>query len=240
MPTVDNYFGDLLEDVKKLLNKPSSQMGGASKPSLPQNSSKSVVEPLQGNPGPFQSPVKGAKNYGDFDPTGKGNVGRVHQGLDLRAPGGTPIFPLASGVVSKVGTDPKGGNIIVIQHPGNYRSYYAHCSSVSVKPGEKVDLKTQIGAVGDTGNSAGAPHLHLQVWRAGSLIDPRSLFSFENQSVFNAKTEKTWLPGAKEVAKNFSMKEHLAPGKKTVVAKSKYDTLSKRVNLYYTKIFENL
>src|SRR5579864_2884292 len=57
---------------------------------------------------------------------------RGHMGVDLRAPGGTPVYPLADGVVSNVGTDPMGGNVVNIQHANGVRTYYAHLSSVSV------------------------------------------------------------------------------------------------------------
>ncbi len=224
-----NFFDKLLGEVKSLFKNPQTLA-----PTSNKNNSK--IEMLSGKAGPFQSPVKGAKNYGSYDPSGHGSVGHVHQGIDMRAPGGTPIYPLASGVVSKVGPDPKGGNIIVIEHPGNYKSYYAHCSTISVKPGDKVSLDTKIATVGDSGSAKGAPHLHLQVWHNGSLIDPASLFSFEKQTVFNAKTEQTWLPGAKEIAQNFNIKDHLSQKPATTRIASRQAKINNKLDLYYSLI----
>ena len=204
-------FSKILNDLKGLVSKKNNR----TQISNPVTQSTYIQSNL---PLIFQAPVKNAKNWGNFDPTGKGTVGRVHKGLDMRAPGGTSIYPLARGVVSKVISDPKGGNTVTITHPNGYKSYYAHMSTISVKPGDVVDLKSLIGTVGDTGNSAGAPHLHLQVWQNGSLIDPRSLFSFEEQSVVNRKVEQAWLPEAKQIAKNWSIKEHLKDEKKPVIA----------------------
>jgi murein DD-endopeptidase MepM/ murein hydrolase activator NlpD len=158
----------------------------------------------------FQAPMRGAlKNSGGFDPSGTGSVGRVHQGLDLRNAGGSSIYSIAPGTVKQVYSDPKGGNAVVIAHPNGYSSYYAHLGSINVHSGDKVDYDTIIGSVGASGNAKGFPHLHMQVWHNGSLIDPASLFNVPPYTPFNAKTEKLWLPGAKEKANRWSMQEHL-------------------------------
>lgn len=159
----------------------------------------------------FQAPLRGPlRNSGGFDPTGKGSVGRVHQGVDLRAPGGTEVFPVAPGSVTKVYGDPKGGNAVVVDHGNGFSSYYAHMGTVAVHQGDKVDYNTVIGTCGASGNAKGFPHVHLQVWRNGSLIDPASVISIPKYQPFDAKTEKLWLPGAKEVADNWNIQQHLS------------------------------
>jgi murein DD-endopeptidase MepM/ murein hydrolase activator NlpD len=158
----------------------------------------------------FQAPLKGSlHNSGGFDSTGKGAVGRVHQGVDLRAPGGTEVYPIAPGKVTKVYGDPKGGNAVVIQHSNGFRSYYAHMGTVSVHSGDTVGYGTVIGTCGASGNAKSFPHVHFQVWRDGALIDPASIISMPAYTPFNPKKEKLWLPGAKALADNWNIKEHL-------------------------------
>lgn len=166
----------------------------------------------------FQAPFRGAlHNSGGFDPTGKGNVGRVHQGVDLRAPGGIDVFPIAPGNVTKVYGDPKGGNAVVIDHANGFSSYYAHMGTVSVHAGDKVDYNTVIGTCGASGNAKGFPHVHLQVWHNGALIDPASVISMPSYKAFDPNKEKLWLPGAKEVADNWNLQQHLGGKNKRIV-----------------------
>lgn len=161
----------------------------------------------------FQNPIRGAvRSSGNYDPTGKGSVGRIHQGVDLRASLGTSIYPIAPGKVSKVYNDPKGGNSIVIVHPNGYSSYYAHCGTINVYSGDNVNQNTVIATVGDTGNAKGKPaHLHLQVWRNGSLIDPAGIISVPTYTPFDPRKERAYLSEeAKEKAANFNLAAHLA------------------------------
>lgn len=158
----------------------------------------------------FRPPLRGAlHNSGGFDPTGKGSVGRVHQGIDLRAPGGTPVYPVAPGTVTRVYSDPKGGNAVVVKHDNNYSSYYAHLGTITVHSGDRVDYDTVLGTCGASGNAKAFPHVHLQIWNNGSLIDPAGVISVPAYTVYNAKKEKLWIPGAQAAAANWSMQEHL-------------------------------
>lgn len=182
--------------------------------------------------GGFQVPIKTEyHNSGGFDPTGKGNVGRVHQGIDLRAPGGSSIYPITSGIVTAVRPDPKGGNTVNVKHPGDMTSYYAHMGTINVHVGDKVNTNTVLGTVGASGNAKGFPHLHLQVWRGGQLIDPASVISVPKYTVFDAKTEKLWLPGAKEQAQAWNLQGHVS--KKNRLASSQADKLLSLAARYY-------
>jgi murein DD-endopeptidase MepM/ murein hydrolase activator NlpD len=143
----------------------------------------------------FQSPIKASwDNLGDFSP-GVATDARHssgHLGVDLAAPKGTPIFPMAAGVVTKVGSGGKGGNTVSIQHADNIKTYYAHCDQVSVKPKQEVDLYTQIGTVGDSGNAQGTtPHLHFQVWKNDSIVNPADFFNVPkyNAAKFSPKSK---------------------------------------------------
>ena len=124
----------------------------------------------------YQSPLKvNWVNLGEFSTgvaTDKRHPGG-HDGIDMQAPAGTPIYPLAAGTVKKTGNTPKAGNSITIEHDEGVKSFYAHCNSISVKAGDKVNLNTVIGTVGNTGNAQGtSPHLHFQVWVNNQLTNP--------------------------------------------------------------------
>ena len=97
-----------------------------------------------------------------------------HNGVDLKAPKGTPIYPIAPGKVILIANTPKGGKNLKIEHEkGQVVSYYAHLDSVSVSNGQEVLLTTVIGTVGDTGNAKGrGAHLHYEVKVNGNHIDP--------------------------------------------------------------------
>jgi len=169
----------------------------------------------------YQVPIKSNyHNSGGFDPTGHGSVGRVHQGVDLRASGGTAIYPIAPGVVTAVQPDPKGGNTINIKHANGLTSYYAHMGTISVHPKEQVNLDTALGTVGASGNAKGFPHLHLQCWKNGVLIDPASIISIPTYTAFNPQKEKLWLPGAKTVADNWNLQEHIDSRRKAIAKRT--------------------
>ena len=100
---------------------------------------------------------------------------RAHMGIDYAAPIGTPIFSVASGKVVHLGYGGAFGNLIILEHPGNYRTYYAHLSNynVELEVGNEVRRGLEIGYVGSTGRSTG-PHLHFELRKDGVYIDPYS------------------------------------------------------------------
>lgn len=162
----------------------------------------------------IQAPIKGSwLSSGGFSlqPTDKRHP-NGHMGVDMRAPAGTPIYPMTPGVVTSVGSSPKGGYTVNIQHANGLRSYYAHCSTVKIHQGDKVNNDTVIATVGDSGNARGTvPHLHFQVWKDNQIQDPASFFSVPKYVPYNPKKENFWLSDtAKQEAKVFNMKSHLA------------------------------
>ncbi len=99
--------------------------------------------------------------------------GRRHTGLDFPAAQGRPVGAAGRGVVSFAGRNSGGyGNLVVVRHRLGYESWYAHLSRITVSVGQPVAGGTVIGAIGSTGRSTG-PHLHLEVRRFGTPIDPR-------------------------------------------------------------------
>ena len=95
-----------------------------------------------------------------------------HNGLDIIAVQGEPVYATASGYVSDVITSRKGqGNVVEITHPGGYITRYAHLSDIQVRKGVQVRKGACVGYVGISGNSF-APHLHYEVIKDGQYMDP--------------------------------------------------------------------
>lgn len=99
-----------------------------------------------------------------------------HNGLDLIAPAGDPVYAVADGVVKEVIKSRKGlGNVVVIDHGNGYVTRYAHLADVEARKGRKVRRGTRLGYVGVSGNSF-APHLHYEVLRDTLVLDPVNHF----------------------------------------------------------------
>lgn len=97
--------------------------------------------------------------------------GRMHNGVDLAASKGTKIYATDGGTVTYAGYKGSFGYMIIINHGGNYESYYAHCSKLLVKKGDKVFQGQNIALVGSTGRSTG-PHLHFEIRYLGTPKNP--------------------------------------------------------------------
>lgn len=94
-----------------------------------------------------------------------------HDGLDIEARIGDPVFAAADGKVITTGFDSEHGNYIVIDHGRQLQTMYLHLSKFDVKPGDAVQKGDLIGRVGTTGRSTG-PHLHYQVMLDNKPVDP--------------------------------------------------------------------
>ncbi len=97
--------------------------------------------------------------------------GRMHRGLDIAAPTGTPIKAADGGTVTYSGWKNGLGYMVEINHGNGYVTRYGHCSKLLVKKGAKVYKGQEIAKVGNTGNSTG-PHLHLEVLKNGVYQNP--------------------------------------------------------------------
>jgi len=97
----------------------------------------------------------------------------MHEGIDLVAPAGTPVYAAADGVV--VGAAPNGryGNWIRIEHGAKLATVYGHLMAFApgIEPGESVVRGELIGFVGNTGRSTGA-HLHFELQVDGKAVNP--------------------------------------------------------------------
>ncbi len=98
---------------------------------------------------------------------------REHHGIDYGAPAGTPILAAADGVVRFSGARGGYGNVVIVSHPDGTETRYAHCRDLGVRVGEAVAAGQAIATVGSSGRSTG-PHLHFEVRRGGTPIDPAS------------------------------------------------------------------
>lgn len=96
---------------------------------------------------------------------------RFHAGVDFGSPYGTRISAADSGKVIFAGWYGGYGNSVIIDHGGGLTTLYAHASRLSVREGQAVTKGQAIAAVGSTGLSTG-PHLHFEVRRNGSPVDP--------------------------------------------------------------------
>jgi murein DD-endopeptidase MepM/ murein hydrolase activator NlpD len=97
--------------------------------------------------------------------------GRLHAGIDIAAPDGTPIRAAESGRVVLAAWTGGYGNYTCIEHSGSLVTCYAHQSRLGTSVGASVSQGQVMGYVGNTGNSFGA-HLHFEVRVNGSPVDP--------------------------------------------------------------------
>jgi hypothetical protein len=98
--------------------------------------------------------------------------GRLHAGIDLRAPRGTPVKASSHGRVIFSGRKGGYGKIIIIVHAGGVETTYAHNSRNLVKVGQRVKKGKVIAKVGRTGNATGY-HLHFEIRQRGKAINPK-------------------------------------------------------------------
>jgi len=98
-----------------------------------------------------------------------------HPGMDLTAPLGSPVYPIADGTVEWTSSISFGyGNHVFIKNNNHLQSLYAHFSAILVKPGQNVTKTTQIGLVGATGWATGN-HVHMEIYQNGIPINPEDV-----------------------------------------------------------------
>lgn len=98
---------------------------------------------------------------------------RAHRGIDFAAPRGTPVYSVASGIVTFAGRQSGYGNLVKIDHPGPYETGYAHLRDYAdgIIEGAAVERGQVIGSVGSTGLATG-PHLHFELYKDGEFVNP--------------------------------------------------------------------
>lgn len=106
--------------------------------------------------------------------------GRTHEGSDIFAPSGTPVFSVTEGYVVDTYFGHRGGNNVMVLGPGGIYYYYAHFERLAadVERGMKVTPDTVLGYVGTSGNAEGTPpHLHFGMYvKKWDAINPYPFF----------------------------------------------------------------
>lgn len=136
-------------------------------------------------PDRFLMPAEGRLSQGFGSASGQFGY-TFHNGLDIAAKIGTPIYAADAGKVTKVSSSGPYGNHVQIEHNVDgqkWTTVYAHMHKVEVKAGQTVSQGEPIGQIGNTGNSSG-PHLHFEIHKgayhfsassAGNAVDPMKL-----------------------------------------------------------------
>ena len=117
---------------------------------------------------PVTGPVTSDFGYRDSPVNGKNEF---HLALDIGAEEGTEIGAFADGVVAYIGEGNEFGQYLKITHANGVSSFYAHCSRLLVRKGDKVTCGQTVALVGQTGNATG-PHLHLTIEKDNVRLDP--------------------------------------------------------------------
>lgn len=117
---------------------------------------------------PLAMPVRDAFRYtSPFGP----RWGRMHAGVDMAGPIGTPVYATAEGVVTFAGWQNGYGRIIKVQHEFGIETRYPHLNAVRVEVGQRVSRGERIGDMGNSGRSTGS-HLHYEVRVDGQAVNP--------------------------------------------------------------------
>jgi murein DD-endopeptidase MepM/ murein hydrolase activator NlpD len=126
----------------------------------------------------LKTPIDGARLSSRFGMREHPILGytTMHRGVDFAAPAGTPIYAAGDGAIAEIGDNGGYGRYVRVKHGNSYATAYAHMSVFArgLKQGSRVRQGQVIGYVGSTGRSTG-PHLHYEVLRDGSQINPVSV-----------------------------------------------------------------
>lgn len=130
--------------------------------------------------GQFTMPVSMARVTSSFGMRFHPLLGfsRMHKGIDIGTPWGTPIHAPADGIVAFAGHGGGYGNLLKMAHGGAIVTCYGHLSRFAVRAGQRVSRGQVIAYSGNSGLSTG-PHLHWEVLRNGVAVNPRG-FSFSS------------------------------------------------------------
>jgi len=121
---------------------------------------------------PSIMPVQGwiIRGYGYHIDPFTGQV-KMHEGLDIAAPAGTPIVSPGGGTVRYAGEKKDYGLCVEIDHGYGFATMYAHCQRIRVNSGMQVRRGDVIAYVGNTGRSTG-PHLHYEIRLSHAAVNP--------------------------------------------------------------------
>jgi murein DD-endopeptidase MepM/ murein hydrolase activator NlpD len=155
---LEGDIGDIQADIQAQIQ--AAQAAAPATPTLP-------AGPVQGESSSgFIWPVSGPV----VSPFGW-RWGRMHEGIDIAVPSGTPVVAVASGTVVYAGWLGGYGNLVVVDHGNGLSTAYAHNTGIVAGVGASVGQGQTVAYSGSTGNSSG-PHVHFEVRVNGSAVDP--------------------------------------------------------------------
>lgn len=117
-----------------------------------------------------------------------------HNGVDIPAPSGTPIYATADGIVGRAQRLGGYGNYVEIEHGNAIQTRYGHMSSYAVVPGQQVKKGDVIGYVGSTGRSTGN-HLHYEVRIDGEPVNPMPFVRSDSMTIAALTGDKLAMGG---------------------------------------------
>ena len=179
-----SYIKSLEKDIKKYeqLENAAKQQKESLKQSIASSSSKGTVDSSQKRiiysggvfcwPAPSYTYISSEFGY-RIHPVYK--TKKYHSGMDMAAPGGSPILAAADGTVKFAGWNGGYGYCIILDHGNGIQTLYGHSRKLLVSAGQKVTRGQQIALVGTTGTSTGN-HLHFEVLNNGKVTNPRPYF----------------------------------------------------------------
>jgi len=128
---------------------------------------------------------------------GKRNVdvgSKIHEGIDLRAKVGSPVFSVSNGTV--INLNPKWGGV-TIEHEGGLESRYLHNSVVLVKEDDTVEKGQVIARAGNTGPIDVPVHIHFELKKDGKLVDPiESIFKIDEFDIYFTRNSNCYYNAA--------------------------------------------
>jgi murein DD-endopeptidase MepM/ murein hydrolase activator NlpD len=106
------------------------------------------------------------------------NLQTNHYGIDLVAKSGAKIKSIGEGTVIVSDWNPQTGYVLGIQHSEDFISFYKHCSVLLKSVGDIITTGENIAIIGNSGELSSGPHLHLELWKSGTPLDPSLYISF--------------------------------------------------------------
>lgn len=167
-------------ETKPAETKPEASAPGETEPETtapaatePEETEPEETQPEQSGDSGWLTPVSGYYISSPFGMRFHPMLGyeRMHEGIDMVCPGGTPIYATRSGIVTTASYNDSCGNYVFISHDNGMGSIYMHMSYYVVSSGEEVSQGQLIGYVGSTGLSE-VEHLHFGIYSNGAYVNP--------------------------------------------------------------------
>ncbi|WP_310530455.1 M23 family metallopeptidase [Novosphingobium sp.] len=114
---------------------------------------------------------------------------RLHGGIDLAAPTGTPIYAASAGTITAARPSGCAGNMVMIKHDNGWETHYFHLVKYApdIQAGMRVEQGHLLGGVGMTGNCVTGPHLHYEIVINGEKVDPETIPTEEGKRLAGAE-----------------------------------------------------